>query len=162
MKARRSLLLAGSLWEIVRFFLQLSLIAALLRQTAAAGPWVLPWLLFGGSGNLILAAGGIMLSLFPQKYAGTIALLRVGKILGLFSFLLLLLSGAVRAGTVPRALSLGGLTVALSLVLLALFMLDLLFLAVLLSWRRDEEERGIPSSGGDAPPCTEAEARDFH
>jgi hypothetical protein len=163
MKARHTLLLAGSLWEMVRFFLQVSIVAGLLRESAGAGPWILPWLLFGSTGNLLIAAGGIMLSLFPVRYGGTIGLLRVGKILGIFSFLLLLLSGALRAGASARAFSLGTMAMALTPVLLAMFVLDLTFLAVLLSWRRDNDGSGNPPNRGDAPPPqTETEVRDFH
>jgi hypothetical protein len=161
MKARRTLLLTGSLWEIVRFFLQISLLSGVLREAAGAGPWILPWLLFGGSGNLVVAAGGIMLSLFPARYGGTIGLLRVGKILSIFVFLLLLVSGALRAGAVMRAYTLGTLAVTLSLVLLAMFVLDLLFLAVLLAWKRDEETPAAPSNGEQSAGI-ESEARDYH
>jgi hypothetical protein len=162
MKARRALLLAGSLWEIVRFFLQISILAGLFR--GAAGPWVLPWLLFGGAGNLVVAAGGIMLSLFPRRYAGTIALLRVGKILMIFSFLLLLVSGALRAGALRHAFTLGAMAVSLSPILLALFALDILFLSVLLAWKRDDDEQGgVPTGGGhEQPTYSETEASDFH
>jgi hypothetical protein len=160
MNARRALLLAGSLWEIVRFVLQISLVAALLRAAAGAGPWILPWLLFGGAGNLIVAAGGIMLSLFPRRYAPTIALLRVGKIVMIFSFLLLLVTGALRAGAISRAFSLGAMAVSLGPILLAMFALDILFLVVLLAWKCDDDEGGAPSGGGGQ--YGETEAHDFH
>src|SRR5208283_3382194 len=50
MSVRRGLLLAGSLWELVRFFVVLLLLASLLQATSGAGPWVFPWLLIVGSG----------------------------------------------------------------------------------------------------------------
>jgi hypothetical protein len=158
MNARRALLLACSLWEIVRFFLQMSLLSFLLRDAAGAGPWVLPWLLFGGSGALVIAAGGFMLSLFPGRYGGTIGLLRIGKILESFSFILLALSGALRMGSATRLFSLGAVMVSQTPVLVLLFLLDLLFLAVLLSWRRHDGDR----SGGGEPPYGETEVKDYH
>jgi hypothetical protein len=159
MNARRALLLAGSLWEIVRFFLHVSLLAGLLRGAAGAGPWVLPWMLLAGSGSLVIAVGGVMLSLFPVRYASTILLLRIGKLLEVFSFVLLLAAGGLSAG-VTRALVFGSVAVPQAAVLLVLCALDLLFLLVLLAWRPEEP---LPPPGGSAPPpFPETEARDFH
>jgi hypothetical protein len=160
MNARRALLLACSLLEIARFFLQLSLLSSLLRDAAGAGPWVLPWLIFGGSGALVIAVGGVMLSLFPTRYGGTVALLRIGKILESFSFVLLAVSGALRMGSAVRLFSLGAVMVSQTPVLVLLFLLDLLFLVVLLSWRRDDgRARG---TGGEQPPYSETEVGDYH
>jgi len=64
----------------VRFFLVISLIAHVLHAAGGAGPWVVPWLLLGGSGNLLVAVGGIMLALFPEKHEGLVGILRLGKI----------------------------------------------------------------------------------
>jgi hypothetical protein len=163
MKARNGLLLAGSLWEIVRFFLVISLTALVLHPAGGAGPGVLPWLLLGGSGNLLVAVGGIMLALFPEKHEGLVGLLRLGKILGIFTFLLLILSGAMRTAAGGRVLDIGLVAVPRGSVLLAVFVLDLLLLGVLLSWRRGEGQRGLPpGSGGAAPEYTEAEVKDYH
>ena len=163
MKARNGLLLAGSLWEIVRFFLVISLIAHVLHAAGGAGPWVVPWLLLGGSGNLLIAVGGIMLALFPEKHEGLVGLLRLGKILGIFTFLLLLLSGAMRTAAGEHVLDIGKVAVPQGSVLFFVFVLDLLFLGILLSWRREEGQRGLPSgSDGVAPEYTETEVKDFH
>jgi hypothetical protein len=161
MKAREALVFAGSLWEIVRFFLLISLVTALLGAAAGAGAWVLPWLLLSGSGNLVVGVGGLMLSLFPEKHHGTIGLLRVGKILGVFSFLLLLASGALRQGAGVSLLSVGRLVVTQGPVLFLVFVLDLLFLAVLLAWKRGADGPG-PEGGAALPEYSETEVKDFH
>ena len=164
MNARRALLLAGSLWEIVRFFLLISLLAFVLRALGGAGGWVLPWLLLGGSGNLLVAAGGIMLSLYPDRNGGLIMLLRVGKIFAVFSFLLLVLSGAMRMAARIQVFTVGGLAFSQGVLLLGIFVLDLLFLAVLLAWRAPETPHEHPAA--EAPTelsdYTESEARNFH
>ena len=142
----------------------MSLIAALLRTVAGAGPWILPWLLLGGSGNLVVAAGGIMLSLFPEKHDGVIGILRVGKILGIFSFILLLVSGALRQGAPVGLFSVGGFIVTQGPILFAIFVLDLLFLGILLAWRREDAGHGLPSGGGTGtlPEYSETEVKDFN
>jgi hypothetical protein len=164
MKARRALLLAGSLWEIVRFFLIISLCAFLLHASSGAGPWAFPWLLMGASSNLLVGAGGIMLALFPEKHEGLIGLLRLGKILALFAFMLLLVSGAMRLAVGLEVLAIGGFPITEAAVLFVVFVLDLLFLAVLLSWREREGRRGLPTAGAGSGGVqyTETEASDYH
>jgi len=161
MKAERAFLLAGSLWEIVRFFLLLSLLALLLQGTSGSGRRVFPWLILGGSGNLLVAAGGILLAAFPARYGSVLGLLRLGKILGIFSFLLLLLSGALRPSLGLAALSIGKLAIGEGAMLLGIFALDVLFLAVLLAWRGTDKERVIPEGAG-LPELTETEVGDYH
>jgi len=162
MSVRRGLLLAGSLWELVRFFLMLILFASLLRATSGAGPWVFPWLLVVGSGGLLIAAGGGMLALFPARYAPLIALLRLGKALGVFSLIMLAVSGALRIVAGSEIPGIGRQAIPGGAVLLGVFLLDLLFLGVLIGWR--VEEPRVPASGQGArlPEYNEAEVRDFH
>jgi hypothetical protein len=164
MNARRALLLAGSLWEIVRFFLLISLLVFVLRALNGVGGWVLPWLLLGGSGNLLVAVGGIMLSLFPERNGGLIGLLRVGKILAVFSFILLVLSGAMRVAIGIQVFTVRGVAFSQGVLLVALFCLDLLFLAVLLAWRAPEAPKEVPAPEGAAELAdySESEARNFH
>lgn len=164
MKARRVLLLTGSLWEIFRFFLLISLLAFLLHKTSGAGQWVFPWLLLCGSGSLLVGAGGIMLALFPESNDGLIGLLRLGKVLALFCYALLLISGAMRMAVGLQFLAIGGVPVTQAAVLFGVFVLDLLFLVLLIFWSRWEWGREIPATGvsGDLAEYTETEARDFH
>jgi len=164
MNARRVLLLAGSLWEIVRFFLLMSLLVLVLRALSGTGGWVLPWLLLGGSGNLVVAVGGIMLSLFPDRNQGLIGLLRVGKILAVFSFLLLIVSGAMRTAAGFQVLAVGRIVLSQGMFLLAIFALDLLFLAVLLAWRAPDAPHvaAAPQASAELSDFPESEARNFH
>ena len=164
MVARRVFILAGSLWEIVRFFLVLSILVLLFRGAGGQGSWIVPWLLLGGTGNLLVAVGGIMLSLFPGRYDGLMGLLRLGKALGVFSFLLLLVSGAI--GMTPNIvlLRIDPVVVTEGTALVAIVLLDLLFLAALLSYRTGGGRGALPVDGaGQAlPEYTETEVGNFH
>jgi MFS family permease len=164
MKARRGLLLAGSLWELVRFFLVLLLFAALLRGVAGAGLWVFPWLLLAGSGNLLVAAGIGMLALFPVRYARLIALLRLGKVMSIFAFILLAVSGAMRPAAASVVVVIGHRGVSGAAVLVGVVIVDLLLLAVLIRWRPGEETRLEPASveTEKLPEYDETEVRNFH
>ncbi|MGO9310848.1 MAG: hypothetical protein ACLQDL_17725 [Spirochaetia bacterium] len=161
MSVRRGLLFAGSVWELVRFFLVLSVLATVLQVTAGAGPWVFPWLLVQGSGNLLIAAGAGMLALFPARYAPLIAFLRLGKALGVFCFILLAVSGALRIAA-GRILGFGGHAISGAVVLLGVFLLDLLFLAVLISWRAEEPRVPGAAPAARLPEYDETEVQDFH
>ena len=163
MKARRGLLLAGSLWELVRFFLVLLLFAAVLRGSAGAGPWVFSWLLVAGSGNLLEAAGIGMVALFPARYGRLVALLRLGKVLGIFAFILLAVSGGFGPAAGYELLEAGPASVRGSTVLVFVALLDVLMLAVLLRWKHTEEPR--PAAGTDTdklPEYDETEVKNFH
>lgn len=132
MALRHAFVLAGSLWEAVRFFIVISLLALVFRSSLAS----IPWLLLGGSGNLLVAVGGLMLSLFPEKYGELIALLRLGKVLSVFSFVLLVVSGAIGAFARMELLRFGPVSLNETGVLLLVFLLDLLFLIALVAWRK--------------------------
>jgi hypothetical protein len=160
MSMRRGLLLAGSVWELVRFFLVLLLFASVLQQASGAGAWVFPWLLVVGSGNLLVAAGAGMLALFPARYGRVIAFLRLGKAMGVFSFILLAVTGALRVAAGQEIFSVGRRSITGGAALLGVFLLDLAFLAVLISWRAQEP----PPDGAPAqlPKYDETEVQDFH
>ncbi|HET6450452.1 MAG TPA: hypothetical protein VFI08_04035 [Spirochaetia bacterium] len=162
MKARRALLVAGSVWELARFVLVLFLFAAVLRATTGAGAGMFPWLMVAGSGNLLVGAGSLLLALFPARYAPVVALLRLGKLLGLASLVLLVPSGALRtaAGIDMAAIGRGGLRAGA--VVLAVLLLDLLFLAVLVSWRPDEDPPPADPPGEKLPEYHETEVQHFH
>lgn len=164
MQARRGLLLAGSAWELVRFFLVLLLFASVLRGISGAGQWVYPWLLVVGSGNLLIAAGGGMLALFPARYARLLALLRLGKAMSVFSFILLAVSGALGIASGSPVLSSGSRTLTGGAVLLFVFVLDLAFLAVLILWRTGDIAPEVPPATPEATPpeYDESEAHNFH
>ena len=142
MSARRSVLLAGSLWELARFFLVLLLFVATLQDAVSAGRWVYSWLLFVGSGNLLIAAGAGMLALFPERYAELIGFLRLGKLMSVFSFVLLLVAGSLRVAAAREVFAVGPLKVSQGAVLLGVFLLDMLFLGVLLAWKAADTQQG--------------------
>jgi hypothetical protein len=142
MSTRRSVLLAGSLWELARFFLVLLLFVATLQDAVSSGRWVYSWLLFVGSGNLLIAAGAGMLALFPERYAQLIGFLRLGKLMSVFSFILLLVAGSLRVAASREVFGVGPLKVSQGAVLLGVFLLDMLFLGVLLAWKAADTQQG--------------------
>lgn len=132
MTARRLLLALGSLWDLVRFFLVISLLLLVVRSAGAGGTPLAAWLLLAGAGNLLLPVGGLMLALFPDRYASLLAFVRLGRALSVFSFVLVIASGGMRAAAAAPLLHLGGRTVSVSALALLVFALDLVLLVLLL------------------------------
>lgn len=128
-------MLAGSFWELARFFLLTMLVALVLDASGVSGPGVYPWLLLIGSPSLVVAAGALLLSLFPRRYEALIGMLRLGKLLGTFTFLLLVLSRALRAAQSIQLLVVGRVRVNGDRVAYSIFLVDALFLAFLMAWR---------------------------
>ena len=156
---QRALLVAGSAWEAVRFFLVLHLLAVLLAGGAGLGPWLLPWLLFGASGSLLAAAGGVLLAAFPRRYEALLGLLRLGKIIGIFAFVLLMVCGALSPVADRAVGALGPLVIPLGPLMLGIFALDLLLLAFLCSLRA---EGGTPGPHVEMPGYSESEVGHYH
>ncbi|HVP18420.1 MAG TPA: hypothetical protein VMU36_05435, partial [Spirochaetia bacterium] len=77
-------------------------------------------------------------SLFPETCGELIGLLRLGKVLSVFSFVLLVASGAIGISARIEILRLGPFSLSEATVLLIVFLLDLLFLVALIAWRREK------------------------
>ena len=161
MKAQRAMLLVGSFWELVRFFLVLLLFAATLQAATGVGPWVYPWLLLVGSGNLLIVVGAFMLALFPDRYGPLVAFLRLGKGLAVFSFALLVVSGGLRATALQIVMEIGPVPVTQEVVLVLACLLDMLFLGALLAWRGTDHQAPPPRAEADLPAYKETEIKDL-
>ena len=141
METRRALLFVSSLWELARFFLIVSLLAIVFRAATLESVAIMPWLLVVGSGNLLLPVLGLLLFLYPERYGNLIGLLRLGKGLGVFAFILLALSSGSVASGASSAFSVvagsviirvGGLPVTRAAMMFGIFAVDLAFLGALM------------------------------
>jgi hypothetical protein len=138
MTARRILLALGSLWDLVRFFLVLSLLLLLVRSAGARDSGMISWLLLAATGNLLVPVGGLMLALFPGRYGNLLGLLRLGKAMSIFSFMLLVVSGSLAAAAGITVLRVADRVVTGTVAALLLFVVDIAFLVLLL----------VPDPGG--------------
>ncbi len=166
MKTRRVLIFLGSLWDLARFFLILSILAAIFGNEGGWAAAVLPWLLLSASSCLLVPAGGLLLSLYPDRYANLAAFLRLGKILNLFSFILLLLAGPLGAGGRVVLFRIGQIEVTHIAALPAVALFDLLFFIILVSFKTDikvEEGNASLNSEAEVPPDgAETKIEDYH
>lgn len=137
MTAKRISIFLFSLWDIARFFILVSVIVSLCDAVGARRATLAAWLLLPASAALLVPVGGILLTLYPARFANLVGLLRLGKALNLFSLFLLLVSGFT-PGNPEGQYPLGsfGLTQAFFLFLVMLG--DLIFLGLLISFKTEE------------------------
>ncbi len=162
MSARRILLFVGSAWELARLFLVLSLLVVLFEMTGGRGSTIVPWLLLVGTGNLLVPAGEVLLALYPGRYARFLGLLRLGKLLNLVTLILIVVASLTSGGPISIPYSVGGFPVFA--VFLLVTALDAVFLALLVSFRPDEDG---PQKSAEAPAAplselTKTDITDVH
>lgn len=147
MEVRKVASILGFAWEALRFFLLVALVLQVLRPTSPDPAGLSMWLLFLAAPQLVVPACFLFLALYPASYASLLHPLRVAKILGVFTTLLLIASGAVpSAGAYEfRAL---GLAIPPAFAVIAVLALDSLILLLLLPWKREKP----PEPGKVEPP----------
>jgi hypothetical protein len=141
MKQPRLFFLSGIVWEFFRFFIFFYLFAIVQLQTMSTNPGSLLWLMLIGSGQLLLPASYFLLFINSKKYCELITILRIAKIIGMFTALVLLIreffmtNGLVISSAVTESLL---NKKYLIFVLLGIFF-DLIFLYFLLSYNKGDE-----------------------
>jgi hypothetical protein len=148
MTGKRTELLAAVqfLWELVRFLGLFALALLRFRGAVVEDPAAVLWLVALGSAQLLAPA---LLALFlysPARRGTLLPFLRLAKTLQMFPVLLLAFALVSRPGPALPSLPIFPPRLALSATLLAAFLVDLLFLLLLLTLRA--EDRGLPTAGG--------------
>jgi hypothetical protein len=142
MKLKRVFFLIGALWELGRFLLLFSALLLTFHQVVVGNRQTVCWLLLFGAPQLLLPAGLLVLYTASGAQPALLNLMRLGKILAVFSSLLLFVLE-------PLGLHLGYGGSLISFLLTPLFILvgvvfvDIVFLFFLLSYspERDGESR---------------------
>jgi hypothetical protein len=99
MEHRPLLRVAGPVWELARYFLFIAFLAV--SSSSSANPDMLstPWLLAACAGGLVMPAAFILLAIAPDRHAGYLPLLRLGKGLQVATMVLLFATGAIAPGS---------------------------------------------------------------
>jgi hypothetical protein len=148
MKINRIYLLINCLWEGLRFLLLFFALSITFQRLLLADPQAIFWLVLAVSGSLLLPAALLFLYLAPQRNLPLLKLVRLGKILGLVATLLLLFMEPFEPGL--SASPAVDLPIALTpfSVVLAVTVVDLVFVFLLLAYRLEEQREG--TAGGDS------------
>jgi hypothetical protein len=145
MKIHRIFFLIAAIWDLLRFFAVFLAVWIFFRRTLETDNQGVYWLLVLGNGGLLITASLLFLYVDPQRFRVLLNLVRMGKILGVLSALLLIILEPV--GTGLRFLSLGLLPyrIAPFSLLLVILVVDLVFLFLLFSYQVEETSPSPPS-----------------
>jgi len=136
MTAKRIFVFLCSLWDVARFFILISIIVAMF-DAGGLNRTIVAWLLLPASAALLVPVGGILLTLYPVRYANLVGFLRLGKALNLFSLFLLLVSGFFADYAETIAVRLGAFSLIQAIILLVVMLGDLIFLGLLISYKTE-------------------------
>jgi hypothetical protein len=157
MKIRRVFFLIAAIWELLRFCVIFLAGWIVFRQVLEMNDQGIYWLLVIGNGGLLVAASLLFLFVDPPRFRVLLNLVRLGKILGLFSALLLIILEPIGSGL--RFLSVGFLPyrVAPFSLLLTVSVADLIFLFLLFSYQLEITSPSPPAEGRQEqePPLPE-------
>ncbi|MBN1697174.1 MAG: hypothetical protein JW881_06655 [Spirochaetales bacterium] len=166
MKKQNFFLIAGAIWEFIRFLLFFLFITGFQFHELLWNRQTILWLILLSSAQLIMPAGFLLLIINFTRFRALIQLLRYGKILGLFSSLILFIDEMI-SGNVLLLVPIPSLsqTEGISFILLSLtIFFDLILLYFLLSFK---EERPQPVKNKDTsgessflPVFSETEVKD--
>ncbi|MBN2553667.1 MAG: hypothetical protein JXB06_12900 [Spirochaetales bacterium] len=147
MKIRRMFFLFNAIWELVRFCCLFLAVWLVFHQILETNRQAVFWLLVFANGGLLMTAALLFLYLDPRRFRALLNLVRLGKILGLFSALLLIVLEPV--GTSLRFLSIGFFPYGIApfTLLLAVCVVDLIFLFLLFSYQKGQSSRSAGNAG---------------
>jgi hypothetical protein len=159
MKIHRVFFLFNAIWELVRFCCLFLAVWIVFHQILETNRQAVFWLPVFGNGGLLAVAALLFLYVDPRRYRALLNLVRLGKILGLFSSMLLIVLEPV--GTGLRFLSVDFLPyrIAPLPLLLVICVADLIFLFLLFSYHIEESSPSDGDSGTEQgkedPPLPE-------
>jgi len=144
MKIHRVLFLFTAIWEFLRFLTLFLAVWVTFRQVIQNNNQAIYWLLIFGNGGLLITAALVFLYVDPRLSRTLLNLVRLGKILGLFSALLLIVLEPVGMGLRSLSLAFFPYSVAPLSILLILCCIDLVLLFLLFSYQNATASQADP------------------
>ncbi len=148
MLVKKSIFVLAAIWEFIRFFLLFIALTTVYIQVILTDGQAIYWLILNGSSQLLLPAGLLLLFVNPDKFHHLLNLIKLGKILSLFSSGLLI---AIEPFSIKHDLfkiTFLPLQITPVSLLLAIIFFDLIFLFILLSYKRvngeNKNQRPLP------------------
>jgi hypothetical protein len=157
MKIRRIFFLLNSIWELVRFVLLFLAVWITFQQVLKTDGQAIFWLMLFGNGGLLVAAALLFLYVDPPRFRALLNLARLGKGLGLFSALLLIILEPFGTGLHSLSLRFPPYRIAPFSILLLIVVADLIFLFLLFSYQIEESNPTSPTEAANKedPPLPE-------
>jgi hypothetical protein len=145
MKIRRLFFLLNSIWELVRFLILFLAVWITFQQVLKIDSQAIFWLMLFGNSGLLVAAALLFLYVDPPRFRALLNLVRLGKGLGLFSALLLIILEPFGTGLQSLSLSFPPYRIAPFSLLLIVVVADLIFLFLLFSYQIEESTPPSPA-----------------
>jgi hypothetical protein len=147
MKIHRVLFLITAIWELLRFCTIFLAVWIIFRQILETNSQGIYWLLVLGNGGLLVTASLLFLYVDPRRFRVLLNLVRLGKILGLFSALLLIILEPIGTGLRFLYMEFLPYRIAPFSLLLIVLVADLIFLFLLFSYQIEETPPSPPTPG---------------
>ena len=147
MKIHRVLFLITAIWELLRFCAIFLAVWIIFRQILETNGQGIYWLLVLGNGGLLVTASLLFLYVDPRRFRVLLNLVRLGKILGLFSALLLIILEPIGTGLRFLYMDFLPYRIAPFSLLLIVSVADLIFLFMLFSYQIEETPPSPPTPG---------------
>jgi hypothetical protein len=147
MKIHRVLFLITAIWELLRFCAIFLAVWIIFRQILETNSQGIYWLLVLGNGGLLVTASLLFLYVDPRRFRVLLNLVRLGKILGLFSALLLIILEPIGTGLRFLYMEFLPYRIAPFSLLLIVSVADLIFLFLLFSYQIEETPPSPPVPG---------------
>ena len=145
MKIHRVLFLITAIWELLRFCAIFLAVWIIFRQILEINSQGIYWLLVLGNGGLLVTASLLFLYVDPRRFRVLLNLVRLGKILGLFSALLLIILEPIGTGLRFLYMEFLPYRIAPFSLLLIVSVADLIFLFLLFSYQIEETPPSPPA-----------------
>ena len=162
MNGRKTTFAISAAWDFARFFVVLLITLFIFRSASGWGLSVAPWLLAASAAGLIVPVGELLLCLYPERYANLLAFLVLGKVLNVFSLLLLFFSGALASSLSPVLFTVAGAGITETGACSAVAVLDLSSLALVTAFGAGMAAARRPDPAPRLPDYSEEEIKDFH
>ncbi len=140
MKIHRIFFLLNGIWELLRFLLLFLALGITFQWTLVSDRQAIFWLVVLGNANLLMPAAALLLYIDARRFRVLLNLLRLGKLLGLFSSALLIILEPVSSGLRQLSLSFLPFAIAPLSILLLIAVIDLVFIFLLFSCRIEQNE----------------------
>jgi hypothetical protein len=164
MNGRKTTFAISAAWDFARFFIVLTIAIFIFRSSSGWGISVEPWLLAASAAGLLIPVGELLLCLYPERYANLLGFMVLGKVLNVFSLLLLFFFGALSSSIRPVLFSLGRVGITETGACSVVALLDLSSLALVTAFGAGliVPRRPDPAPAPQLPEYSEEEIKDYH
>ena len=138
MKPKRFIFLITAIWEFLKIMLLISAASAVFNKTLILHQGGIYWLILLCSNQLLIPVCTLVLYFKQSQYTSLLPLLRVGKIINVFTCFILLIVELTREAIFSLHFIFLPFAISTPIFLFIIFSIDLIFLSVIISLREEK------------------------